>query len=167
MFTGHGHCRIAEKEDFSGNYHATNYIIDLALDKNELVRKAPDARVVEVLAARGMDRDTILEDYKKFVETAENNVFLELIVSNYAEMIESEFGRCMHEERILAQREQSGYRSSIARNVRYITEYLFLFAISGKKRIDRLPVKLWEKTMPDTYDHAIRALWDIPTMPVL
>ena len=166
-FQNEPNCRIAEKQGLSGNYHATNYIIDLALDKNELARKAPDARVIEVLAARGMDRDTILDDYERFVETAENNVFLELIVSNYAEMIESEFGRCMHEERILAQREQSGYRSSIARNVRYITEYLFLFAISGKKRIDRLPVKLWEKTMPDTYDHAIRALWDIPTMPVL
>ncbi|UCF85597.1 MAG: hypothetical protein JSV50_08195 [Desulfobacteraceae bacterium] len=158
---------IAQKEHHSGNYHAASYIIELRLDKKALINNPPDARVVEVLATRGMDRNTITHDYMAFLEAAEENVYLELIVSNYPEMIESEFGRCMHEERILAQREQAGYRSSIARNVRYITGYLFLFAISGKNRIKELPIKLWEKTMPDVYDHAIRELWDIPTMPVL
>jgi hypothetical protein len=159
--------RIAEEEKHSGNYDDVNYIIGVKLDKKELIDKAPNSRVIDVLSARGMDIDTIVQDYKTFVETAEDHVYLELIASNYPEMIESEFGRSMHEERILAQREQAEYRSSIARNVRYITEYLFLFAISGKKSIHQLPVRLWEKTMPDTYDHAIRALWDIPTMPVL
>lgn len=158
---------IAEKEKHFGNYDDVNYIIGVTLDKKELINKAPDSRVINVLSARGMDRETIIEDYTTFVETAEDHVYLELIISNYPEMIESEFGRSMHEERILAQREQTEYRSSIARNVRYITEYLFLFAISGKRSIHELPVRLWEKTMPDTYDHAIRELWDIPTMPVL
>ncbi len=158
---------IAEKEKHFGNYDAVNYIIGVKLDKRELISKAPNSRVLDVLSARGMDRGKIIEDYKTFVETAEDHVYLELIGSNYPEMIESEFGRSMHEERILAQRERAEYRSSIARNVRYITEYLFLFAISGKKSIHQLPVRLWEKTMPDTYDHAIRELWDIPTMPVL
>lgn len=158
---------VAEKEKHFGNYDDVNYIIGIKLDKKELINKAPNSRVVDILSARGMDRDTVVDDYKTFVETAEDHVYLELITSNYPEMIESEFGRSMHEERILAQREEAGYRSSIARNVRYITEYLFLFAISEKKSIHQLPVKLWEKTMPDTYDHAIRQLWDIPTMPVL
>lgn len=158
---------IAEKEQHSGIFQALNYIIDIGLDKEELIDRLPTPRVVDVLSARGMDRGTIIDDYKTFVETAEDNVFLELIISNYPDMIESEFGNCMHEERIFAQREQVEYRSSIAANVRYITEYLFLFAISGKQRLQRLPVKLWEKAMPDTYDEAIRELWDIPTMPVL
>ena len=160
-------CSVAEKEKHFGNYDDMNYIIGIKLDKKELINKAPNSRVVDVLSARGMDRDTVVDDYKTFVETAEDHVYLELITSNYPEMIESEFGRSMHEERILAQREQAGYGSSIARNVRYITEYLFLFAVSEKKSIHQLPVRLWEKTMPDTYDHAIRQLWDIPTMPVL
>jgi hypothetical protein len=158
---------IAEKEQHVGNYDAVNYIICVKLDKKALIDNPPDSRAVDVLSARGMERGKIVEDYKTFVETGEDYVYLELIASNYSEMIESEFGRCMHEERILAQREQAEYKSSIARNVRYITEYLFLFAISGKTCPDQLPVRLWEKTMPDTYDHAIRALWDIPTMPVL
>jgi hypothetical protein len=158
---------IAEKEEHSGNYDDVNYIIGVRLDKQDLINKAPDDRVVDVLSARGMERETIFEQYRTFVKTAEDDVYLELIVSNYPEMVESEFGRSMHEERILAQREQAEYRSSIARNVRYITEYFFLFAISGKTSIDQLPVRLWEKTLPDTYDHAIRQLWDIPGMPVL
>ena len=159
--------KIVEKEGHSGIYNAVNYILDYRINKESLLRNPPSARAIKVLEARGLDRDTVLQEYEDFVETAEENVMLEVIVSNYREMIESELGRCMHEERILAQREQVEYRSSIGRNVRYITEYLFLFALSGKISLERLPIRLWEKVMPDTYDHAIRALWDIPTMPVL
>ena len=158
---------ISEKEEHTGIYDAANYIIELRLDKKRLLERVPDTRVIDVLSARGLNRDTIIEDYKTFIETAENNVFFEVITCNYPEMVESEFGRSMHEERVIAQREQVEYRSSIARNVRYITEYLFLFAICGKKFIQELPIKLWEKVMPDTYDHAIRELWDIPTAPFL
>jgi len=158
---------ILEKEEHTGIYDASNYIIDLRLDKKTLLERAPDTRGTDVRSNRGMNRNTIIEEYKTFIETAEDNVLFEVITSNYPEMIESEFGRSMHEERILAQREQIEYRSSIARNVRYITEYLFLFAVSGKKCILELPIRLWEKTMPDTYDHAIRELWDIPTSPIL
>jgi len=154
---------IVEKEEHSGNYDAVNYIIELRVDKNKLIDNLPDSRAIDILATRGMDRETLISDYKTFVNTAEDNVCLELITSNYQEMAESELGRCMHEERILAQRNQLEYRSSVARNVRYITEYLFHFALSGKKCIDQLPIKLWEKSMPDTYDYAIRELWDIPT----
>jgi hypothetical protein len=160
-------CSIVEKEGHSGQYDAVNYIIRVKVDKERLINQPPDSRVINVLAARGMNRDAIVDDYKMFVNTAEDHVYLEIITSHYPEMIESEFGRSMHEERILSQRNQMGYKSSVARNVRYITEYLFLFAVSGKARIHQLPVKLWEKAMPDTYDHAIRELWDIPTMPVL
>lgn len=160
-------CRIMEKEQHTGMYDAANYIVELRLDKKELIDRAPDSRIVDVLAARSIDRDTIIEAYKTFVHTAEEDVYFEVIASNYPEMIESEFGRSMHEEMILAQREEVEYRSSIATNVRYLTEYLFLFAVSGKKGIDELPIKLWEKAMPDIYDDAISNLWDIPTMPVL
>ncbi len=159
--------RILEKERHTGIYNAVNYIVEFSLDKSMLAERVPDARVLEVLASRGLHGYSLVEDYKEFIDTAEDTVMLEIITSSYPEMIESELGRCMHEDRIAAQRESLEYRSSIARNVRYITEYLFLFALSGKPCVDSLPIKLWEKVMPDTYDHAIRALWDIPTMPVI
>jgi hypothetical protein len=158
---------IVEKQRHAGIYNAVNYIIEYKLDKNSLIGELPNSRVVHVLSTRGMDKNTLLDEYRRFIETSEDTVFLEVITSNFFNMIESELGHCMHEERILSQREQVEYRSSIARNVRYITEYMFLFAISGKSCIQELPIKLWEKAMPDTYDHAIRELWDIPTMPVI
>lgn len=167
FFTTRGPYRIAEKEKHAGLYNAVNYIIEYRLDKKSLADRVPDSRALYVLSSRGMNKETLLQDYRHFIETAEETIFIEVITSTYADMIESELGRCMHEERILAQREQLEYKSSIARNVRYITEYLFLFAISGKSCIQELPIKLWEKTMPDTYDHAIRELWDIPTMPII
>ncbi|MFH1435040.1 MAG: hypothetical protein ABIJ56_04910 [Pseudomonadota bacterium] len=159
--------KIVEKEGHSGVYNAVNYIIEYTINKESLLRRPPDKRAIKVLKARGLEENTVLQEYEDFIQASEDDVMLEVITSNYKEMIESELGRCMHEDRILAQREQVEYKSSIARNVRYITEYLFLFAISGKVSLDRLPIRLWEKAMPDTYDHAIRELWDIPTMPVL
>lgn len=159
--------RILEKESHSGLYNAANYIIEYRLDKDMLLENAPGPRVIHVLSARGMKSDSLIEDYRQFIKNAEDTVMIEVITSNYQEMIESEMGRCMHEDRIMVQREQLEYRSSIARNVRYITEFMFLFAVSGKSCIQELPIKLWEKVMPDTYDHSIRALWDIPTTPVL
>jgi hypothetical protein len=166
-FLNDGPATVLEKEKHRGNYEATNYIVNLKLDLNDLARRAPDQSVAEVFGTRGMDRDAVISDFNNFVESAEDSVNVEVIISNYPNVIESEFGRSMHEEMILAQRNQGGYRSSVARNVRYIVEYLFLFAISGKKNIQQLPVRLWEKTIPDIYDHAIRNLWNIPTMPVL
>jgi len=159
--------RILEKERHAGLYNATNYLVECTLDKPALLASPPNSRVLYILSSRGLDKGTIIDDYRKFILEAEDSVMIEVITSNYPEMIESELGRCMHEERIVSQREQVEYRSSIARNVRYITEYMFLFSLSGKSCLEELPIKLWEKAMPDTYDHAIRDLWDIPTMPVL
>ena len=159
--------KILEKESHAGLYNATNYLVEYTLDKPALLATPPSSRVLYILSSRGLDKGTIIDDYRKFILEAEDSVIIEVITSNYSEMIESELGRCMHEERIVSQREQVEYRSSIARNVRYITEYMFLFSLSGKSCLEELPIKLWEKAMPDTYDHAIRDLWDIPTMPVL
>jgi len=159
--------KVVEKQRHTGVYNAINYILQYSFDKKFMLENPPNARVVEVLSSRGMRKEKIEEDYLKFIETSEDTVFLEVIVSCFMDMIESELGNCMHEERLLKQREEVEYKSWIARNVRYITEYMFLFAISGKSAIAELPIKLWEKTLPDTYDHAIRQLWDIPTMPVI
>jgi hypothetical protein len=167
FFNSHPRFKIFEKERHTGIYNAVNYIIEYSLDKDMLGDRLPDSRIMDLLASRGLVARSLAQDYKTFIETAEDSVMVEIITSSYPEMVESELGRCMHEDRILSQRESLEYRSSIARNVRYITEYLFLFALSGKSTLDHLPIKLWEKVMPDTYDHAIRALWDIPTMPVL
>ena len=65
----------------------------------------------------------------------------------------------IHEERITAQRNRKVYRGYIPMNVEFLIEYLFAVALSPKSRIDRLPVKLWGRYLPDTISYHIRQLY--------
>ena len=51
--------------------------------------------------------------------------------------------------------------------MRYLIEYMFLFTVSPKKVIDKIPIKLWESYMPDSFDEAVKSLWDIEVLPAL
>jgi hypothetical protein len=157
---------IVEVERHQGVYNATNLILRLELDKDRLLGSPPDGRILEILESRGLEPG-ILERYGEFIRSGEDDVHLEVILSNYAEVLESEIGRCMHEERILAQRSKQQYRSPLANNVRYLIEYMFLFTMSPKRGIDEIPIKLWESYMPDSFDEAVKLLWDIDALPAL
>jgi hypothetical protein len=75
--------KIVEKEKHSGVYNATNYIVEYFLDKEMLLRHMPDARIAFVLAERGLNRESLEKDYETFINTAEDNVYIEFITSNY------------------------------------------------------------------------------------
>ena len=139
----------------------------ISLDLELLARKIPGQHILSVFERRGMDTSDILDRYRQFVLSAEQDVFVEVILSNYKEMVESELGRCMHEERVLAQRLRQEYRSPLAHNVRYLIEYMFLFTMSPSHTIDDIPIKLWERYMPDTFDDAIKRLWGVSVLPAL
>lgn len=158
---------IVDVERHEGSYNATNLIVRLSLDLERIAEHEPDGRTMDILAKRGMDPETLRDRYRGFALSAERDVYMEVILSNYGDMVESELGRCMHEERVLAQRLRQEYRSPLARNVRYLIEYMFLFTMSPKRTIDAIPIRLWERYMPDTFDEAIKELWDLPVMPAL
>ncbi|MBW2263737.1 MAG: hypothetical protein JRG91_17385 [Deltaproteobacteria bacterium] len=159
--------KIVEIERHEGNYNATNLILKLSLDHERLLASPPEGRVLEIFARRGMGNGDIAQRYTSFVSNGDPDVHLEVILSNYGEMLESELGRCMHEERILTQRRQQEYRSPLAHNVRYLIEYMFLFTVSPTRTIDKIPIKLWESYMPDSFDEAVKSLWDIEVLPAL
>lgn len=158
---------IVEIERHEGIYNATNLILKLSLDHERLTSSPPSGRVLDIFRKRGMSDGDISERYRAFVLNGEPDVYLEVILSNYAEMLESELGRCMHEDRILRQRQRQEYRSPLAHNVRYLIEYMFLFTVSPKKVIDEIPIKLWESYMPDSFDEAVKLLWDLEFLPAL
>jgi hypothetical protein len=158
---------IVEIERHEGKYNATNLILKISLDLELLARRVPGNHILEVFARRGMDTDDLLGRYRTFVTSAERDVFFEVILSNYGEMVESELGRCMHEERVLTQRSRQEYRSPLARNVRYLLEYMFLFTMSPSRTINEIPIKLWERYMPDTFDDAVKQLWGVSLLPAL
>jgi hypothetical protein len=41
-------------------------------------------------------------------------------------------------------------------------EYLFTFPVSGKLEIGELPIKLWNRYLPDYFDEVLRNLFQVP-----
>ena len=85
---------------------------------------------------------------------------IEVSLISYEEMLESEIGRSMHEERILAQRQNQQYQGSLTRNIEYLMDYLFRFALSTTKELNEVPIQLWVRYMPDYIDHILRRLYN-------
>jgi hypothetical protein len=115
---------------------------------------------VRVLEYRGFERAAIGRRYREFVKGAEDTVRLEMIVASFEELLESEIGRSMHEERVTAQRAHREYNGHLATNVRYLMEFLLsLCRAPSNDDLDEVPIKLWVKYMPDTVDRAVRSLY--------
>ncbi len=155
-------CELVEKERHSGRYNASNLIVRYTPDKESLLEKPLDERTLAAMENRGMEAEKAQSEFRDFVLTAEDSVEVEVIVCNYQEMLESEIGRSMHEERILRQRLDQQYTGQLARNIEFLLEYLFAFAESGKTELAALPIRLWDRYLPDYFDLVLKALYDPP-----
>jgi len=153
---------IIEKETHDSDYKATNFVIRYRPNRDALIASCDYNRLHTALATRGLDRDAVKREFEHFVITAEDAVYLEIIVSSYQEMLESEIGRCVHEDRIILQRLHREYRGHLARNIEYLMEYLFVFAHSPARDIPELPIKLWNHYLPDYFDAVLKDLFAIP-----
>jgi hypothetical protein len=69
------------------------------------------------------------------------------------DLVESEFGRSIHEVRILEQR--AAYTGRIAQNASWIIEYMLQLAISPTVSVDQLPIKIWGRYVRDTVSQAL------------
>ncbi|MBN1772942.1 MAG: hypothetical protein JXB32_16860 [Deltaproteobacteria bacterium] len=153
---------LLEEQRHEGRYNATNFVVRYRLDKQRFLAQPPDQRVAAILAARGVaEPGALAEVHRAFVESADDSVNVEVIAASYEEMMESEIGRAMHENRIIEQRRAQEYRGHLAKNVEYVVEYALSFALSPVREIRELPVKVWVKYMPDTFDDALKELWGI------
>jgi len=156
------HCRVMEEERHQGRYNAVNLVVRIEPPKAELIRGSLPASMYAVMANRGVAPSQADRNFADFVHSGEEDVYLEVIVSNYQEMLESEIGRCMHEDRMIAQRLRQQYRGHLAKNVEYLMRYLFLFTLSNQGELKDLPVKLWDRYLPDYFDGVIAGLFQIP-----
>ncbi len=156
-------CQIVEVEHHSGRYNATNLIVRYRPCREEILARPLGGGLLGVMQNRGLSPDETGEAFAEFVRTGEENVLLEIILSNYQEMLESEIGCCMHEDRIIEQRLYQPYRGPLARNIQYLMEYLFTFPSSQQHELGELPIKLWNRYLPDTFDEILKRLFHIPT----
>lgn len=162
MLEEYERCDILEIEQHRGRYNATNIVFRYTPDKDELLRSDLSDEAIEKLRLRGMSSPTIQEDFRRFVQEGEDSIHIELIITNFQEMLESELGRSMHEERLMRQRHQT-YRGHLSRNVSYLMEYIFACGISPCTSIEEIPIKVWIQYVPDTFDEIIKRLFGIPT----
>lgn len=155
-------CEVLEEERHIGKYNAVNLLVRFRPPREEIVARPLGRKILDVMQARGFAPEDAQRSFAEFVRSGEEDVLLEIIVSNYQEMLESEIGRCIHEDRIIEQRLFQQYRGPLARNIQYLMEYLFIFPASGQQEFGELPIKLWNRYLPDYFDEILKKLFGIP-----
>lgn len=149
---------VFEREEHSGEYNAVNILVDLELPPHDEII----ARYAELdwtfAATRGLDPEQLAHGFPDFVRGGARSIRLELILTTFDEFLESELGRCMHEYRILEQRERRDYRGRMAKNAEFIIEFLLAVAYSPTTQLPEIPVKMWGQYLPETLSYASRRL---------
>jgi len=158
---------VIEIERHDGKYNATNLLLRLSPPKDLILEKPLSDRITCVMQSRGLSPDESNRAFADFVRSGEESVYMEIIVSNYEEMLESEIGRCMHEDRIIEQRLHQPYCGHLAKNVEYLMEYLFTFPASPCVDLKELPIKIWNRYLPDYFEDIVRRLFSVPPDMVL
>lgn len=157
-------CVLVEQERHTGDYSATNLIVEFRPDRAAILAKPLHERMLRVFAAHGYDAGQAGAAFRDFVLSGEDSIRLEIIVTSYREMLESEIGRCMHEERIIRQRHAPRYQGQLAQNTGFLMEFLFTFPALPRRRLERLPVRIGNRYLPDTFDEIRRRLFDNPSV---
>ena len=154
--------RVNDRESFSGDYQATSLVIEVVWDADFVCRRYMDLRAWRKYLNRGLSETELKKGLEPLLEGSQPTLKLELILSTFPDMVESELGNSLHEERIVAQRDNKLYRGYIPMNVEFLIEYLLAVGISPHTNIERLPIKIWGRYLPDTVIDYIRALHGMP-----
>lgn len=149
-----------ESEVHEGSYTGTHYLVDLELPPIDEVIARFQGVDWSFAEGRGLSAYHLEESLVEYLEAASSTFRVELILTTLDDLIESEFGRCIHEVRILEQRDQAAYSGRIAQNASSIIEYMLQLAISPKVEVDGLPIKIWGRYLRDTMVDALAKLQD-------
>ncbi len=158
----HPKIKVICRESFSGNYQATSLIIEVPWNRVQVCSRYMDLRVWQRYLDRGLAEFELGKGLEPLLEGSRPTLKIELILSTFPDLVESELGNSLHEERIIAQRDNKVYKGYIPMNVEFLIEYLFALGISPQIHIDRLPIRLWGRYLPDTVIDQIRALYNMP-----
>ncbi|HVN24040.1 MAG TPA: hypothetical protein VMT71_08710 [Syntrophorhabdales bacterium] len=153
---------IVEQEKHEGDYRARKWIIDVPWDGEAVRRRYMEDRAWDRYLDRGIAENELHKGIGRLLDRTEPRISIELILSTFPDFVESELGKSIHEERIVAQRNTKVYKGYIPMNVEFLIEYLFGVGLSPRTRIDKLPVKIWGRYLPDTISYHIRQLYGQP-----
>lgn len=159
--------RIVEKEYFDGDYRAVSLILEFQWDSEQVCRRYMESERWATYLNRGIPENELNKGLEPFMEGAARTIFIEVVLATFPDVVESEFGKSIHEERIIRQRQNNTYKGYIPINVEFLMEYLFAVGFSPQIRIKRLPIKLWGRYLPDTLISEIRELYHIPEFDII
>jgi len=162
ILTDHPMTRIVNREEYSGDYQAYNLILEVSWDREDVCRRFMEIRAWKKYLNRGISEGELQKGLELLLQGAMPTLNIELILSTFPDMVESELGKSIHEERIIAQRDNRVYKGYIPMNVEFLIEYLFAVGLSPQVSIENLPIKLWGRYLPDTISTHIRKLYQIP-----
>jgi len=147
-----------QSEVHEGSYTGTHYLVDLELPPVEQILGQLNGVDWSFTKGRGLSAYHLEESFVDYLTSGSSTFRVELILTTLDDLVESEFGRCIHEVRIVEQRDRATYSGRIAQNASSIIEYMLHLAISPTVRIDDLPIKVWGRYLRDTVAHALAQL---------
>lgn len=158
----HPTIRMVDQEEYSGDYQARNLVLEVPWDREDVCRRYMETRAWKKYLNRGIAESRLQKGLEPLLADPKPTLNVELILSTFPDMVESELGKSIHEERIIAQRDNKIYKGYIPMNVELLIEYLFAVGLSPQVSIENLPIKLWGRYLPDTISTHIRNLYYIP-----
>ena len=153
---------ILEKEIHRGAYNAIHYTVRLEINPEAVIESFCASPHKATGRRRGLPDGEGSGNFERFLASGAGHLSLDLILTTFEELIESEIGRSMHEARIFRQRQEGAVYGNIPVNIEYILEYLLAVGLSPAVQIDKIPIKIWGRYLPDTLSFCIQRLYGIP-----
>jgi hypothetical protein len=154
--------RVMDREVFDGRYRATALVLEVPWDAEAVCRAYEEGGAWERYRGRGIDDTCLRQGLAPLLAGAASTLTVEVMLTTFSDLVESELGRGLHEQRIIAQRDNREYTGYLPMNVEFLVEYLFAVAFSPQIEVAELPIKLWGRYLPDTLHSHIRRLYGLP-----
>ena len=149
---------VAEIQEHRGNYNAVNLLLDLDLPPADRLIENLRGMDWNMARQRGLEPDDVRQNIGNYVMQGAGVVRIELILTTPEELMEAEFGRSIHELRVLRLRQRQKYNGPLGQNAGYLIEYMLTLAASPTVRIPEIPVKMYGRYLPEEIEALKRTL---------
>lgn len=150
---------LVETERHTGDYNAVNLLLEIELPASDELARKVRGFDWSMAHKRGLDARRIQNGFMDYLEQGSKTVRMEIILTTYDELMESEFGRSIHELRVLRLRQRHPYTGPIAHNAAYLIEYLLALAVSPTVDVPELPIRMYGRYLPETVASAKSVLF--------
>jgi len=140
---------VIEREKHSGDYNAVNLLLDLDLPSTSVLTGHMQTIDWSIGLRRGLSPEYLRRNVAEYVNQGAKSIRIEIILTTYEELMEAEFGRSIHELRVLRLRHRQTYAGPLGQNAGYLIEYLLALASSPTVSIPEIPIKMYGRYLPE------------------